>query len=68
MYSNSMFIDHLLCELSCKNTHRPSYTDSEEYSLVAFMQKDKYETISQKIIKVLYNKLFSDKITDINIC
>ena len=50
MYSNFMFLDQLLFELSCKNTetrkhrntethtntHAHTHRDSDEYSIVAF--------------------------------
>ena len=40
MYSNFMFLDRLLCELSCKKTHThiDAHTDSDEYSIVAFCE------------------------------
>ena len=38
MYSNFMFIDRLLFQLSCKNMETPkhTHTDSDEYIMVAF--------------------------------
>ena len=42
MYLNFMFLDHLVFELLCKNTHtkthiyRDKHKDSDKYSLVAF--------------------------------
>ena len=36
MYSNFMFLDRLLFELSCKKTHTHTHTDCDEYSIVAF--------------------------------
>ena len=35
-YSNFMFLSRLLFELSCKNKHTHTHTDSGEYSIVAF--------------------------------
>ena len=34
MYSNFVFVDRFLFELSCKNTH--THRDSDEYPIVAF--------------------------------
>ena len=34
MYSNFVFLDRFLFELSCKHTH--THTDSNEYPIVAF--------------------------------
>ena len=41
MYSNFVFLDRFLFELSCKNTHmytnmEQTHTDSNEYPIVAF--------------------------------
>ena len=47
-YSNFLFLDRFLFELSCKNTHR----DSNEYSIVAFKRNYNYliNTLSSYIL------------------
>ena len=36
MYSDFVFLDRFLFELSCKNTHTNTHRDSNEYPIVAF--------------------------------
>ena len=36
MYSNFVFLDQFLFELSCKNTQTQTHTHTHEYSIVAF--------------------------------
>ena len=62
MYSDFVFLDRFLFELSCKNTHTHGHThthrDSNEYPIVAF---SKNATI---IIKAGLHPLFVDKKDD----
>ena len=58
MYSDFVFLDRFLFELSCKNTHthRHTHTDSNEYPIVAF---SKNATIITELVLDIIVLLFS---------
>ena len=62
MYSDFVFLDRFLFELSCKNTHTP-HRDSNEYPIVAFsknatiIKKNITDIKEQEITRVLQTHL-----------
>ena len=67
MYSDFMFLDRFLFELSCKNTHTHTQThthrDSNEYPIVAF---SKNATITS-VINSIYNTIYIREVIPVSI-
>ena len=58
MYSNFVFLDRFLFELSCKNTHTHKHThthrDSNEYPIVAFSKNATITRPEENVKQLLY--------------